>query len=137
MADEATLKIETHIPIPFNKATGTAFEKGAFVTLADNLTVTAASADGYVGGIVHREETADQANATVSVYRGGIFQGTCSAAITVGQTIVMTGTGNKLKAGTVADLGSKSVGIALESTSTDGDTFLFELTPGVGLNALS
>ena len=135
MADEATLKVETNIPISFNKATGTAFEKGVFVTLTDDLTATAASADGYVGGIVHREETAAQANATVSVYRGGIFQGTASAALTVGETLAMTGTGNKLKKTTAADVGSKTVGVALESASGDGQVFLFELKPGVQANA--
>lgn len=137
MANEAVLKIETSQPITFTKATGTAFEKGALVTLADPMTATAASADGYFGGIVATEVTADEASPSVSVYRDGVFKLTCSAAITAGQAVAMTGTGNKVKPATAADVGSKTVGIALESTSTDGDTLFVELKPGVQTNAFS
>lgn len=137
MADEAVLQIETSLPITFTKATGTAFEKGALVTLGDPLTATAASADGYAGGVVHTEVTAAEASPSISIYRGGIFKMTCSAAITAGQTVVMTGSGNKVKASTAADVGSKTLGIALETTTTDGDTLFVELKPGVGVNAFS
>lgn len=137
MADEATLKIETSIPISFNKATATAFEKGAFVDLDDDLTAVAATADGLVGGIVHREETADEANASVAIYRGGIFKGTASAAITAGQSLALTGSGNRLKPSTVSDVGGKTVGIALEAASGAGELFYFELKPGVGVNAFA
>ena len=139
MADEATLQngVETNLPLPMTKATGTAFEQGALVTLADNFTATAASADGYCGGIVQTEVTAAEASPSVSVYRDGIFRGTASAAITVGQTLAMTGGGNKLKPSTAADVGGKTVGIALESASGNGEIFTFELRPGVGVNAFA
>ncbi len=139
MANEATLAngVETHLPLSMTKATGTAFEQGAFVTLTDDFTATAASADGMVGGIVHTEVTAAEASPSVSVYRDGIFRGTASAAIAIGETLAMTGTGNKLKPSTVANVGGKTVGIALEVASGDNQTFLFELRPGVGVNAFA
>jgi len=136
MADEAILRLETRQPISFNKASATAFEKGAFVDLNDDLTAVAATADGHVGGIVAVEEVANQ-HSTVAVYREGFFYGTASAAITIGQTLALTGSGNKLKPSTASDVASKTVGIALEAASGDGEQFLFELKPGVGVNAFA
>ena len=137
MADEHELVVETHIPVNFNKATNLALEQGAIVELADNMTAIVATANDFVGGIVHTEVTATEATASVSIYRGGIFRGTASTAITIGQTLAMTGSGNKLKPSVAGDTGSKTVGIALEVASGDNERFLYELKPGVQVNAFS
>ena len=49
----------------------------------------------------------------------------------------MTGSGNRLKHSVAADTGGKTVGIALEVASGNGSTFLYELSPGVQVNAFS
>ena len=137
MANEHVLVVETHLPVNFNKATNLALEQGAIVELADNMTAIVATNNDFVGGVVHTEVTATEASASVSVYRGGIFRATASAAITIGQTLAMTGTGNKLKPAVAGDTGSKTVGIALEVASGDNEVFLYELSPGVQTNAFS
>ena len=137
MANEHVLVVETHIPVNFNKATNLALEQGEIVELADNMTAITATNNDFVAGVVHTEVTATEASASVSVYRGGIFRATASAAITIGQTLAMTGTGNKLKPSAVGNTGGKTVGIALEVASGDNERFLYELSPGVGVNAFS
>ena len=137
MANEHVLVVETHIPVNFNKATNLALEQGEIVELADNMTAITATNNDFVAGIVHTEVTATEASASVSVYRGGIFRGTASTAITIGQTLAMSGSGNKLKPAVAADVGGKTVGIALEVASGDNEVFLYELSPGVQTNAFS
>ena len=137
MADEMELITETHLPINFTKATGLALEQGEIVELANDMTAITATANDFVAGIVHTEVTATEASASVSLYRGGIFRGTASAAITIGQTLAMTGSGNRLKASVAGDTGSRTVGIALQQASGNGERFLFELSPGVGVNAFA
>ena len=137
MADEHDLVVETHLPITFTKATGLALEQGEIVELADDMTAITATVDDFVGGVVKTEVTAAQASPSVSIFRGGIFRATASAAITSGQTLAMTGSGNRLKPSTVSHVGGKTVGIALEAASGNGSRFLYELSPGVGVNAFS
>ena len=137
MADEHELIVETHIPVNFTKATGLAVEQGAIMELADNMNAIVATNNDFVAGVVHTEVTAAEASASVSIYRGGIFRATASTAITIGQTLAMTGSGNKLKPSVAADTGGKTVGIALEVASGDNETFLYELKPGVQVNAFS
>lgn len=134
MANELVLKVETAAPINCIIA-DTAFEKGTLLTMADPLTVSAASADGYCGGVLANEKIASSGSTSAAVYREGIFLGTSSAAVTAGQALAMTGSGNKLKPATAADTGAKVVGIALETTSGDNETFLFELKIGANNNA--
>ena len=137
MANEHVLVIETALPIAFTKATGLAVEQGQIMELADDMTAIVATADDFVGGVVHTEVTATEASPSVSIYRAGIFRATASTAIAVGQTLAMTGSGNKLKPSAVAHVGGKTVGIALELASGDNQTFLYELSPGVGVNAFA
>ena len=137
MADEHELIIETQLPIPFTKATGLALEKGEIVELADNLTAITATVQDFVGGVVHTEVTAAEASPSVSVYRGGIFRATASATITIGQTLAMTGSGNRLKPSVAADVEGKTVGTALQAAGSNGDKFLYELSPGVQVNAFT
>lgn len=137
MANEATLIVEYSTPVNFICANGTGIEKGALLTMADPMTASAATADGYVAGIAKAEKIANDGITSVSVYRDGIFRLTSSAAITAGQTVAMTGTGNKVKPATAADVGSKTLGIALETTTGDDETLLVELKPGVQTNAFA
>ena len=101
------------------------------------MTAITATVQDFVAGVVHTEVTATEASASVSVYRGGIFRATASEAIAIGQTLAMTGSGNRLKPSVAADVGGKTVGIALEVASGNGSTFLYELSPGVQVNAFS
>ena len=137
MADEHDLIVETHIPVNFTKATGLALEQGEIVELADNMTAITATNNDFVGGVVHTEVTADEASASLSVYRGGIFRATASEAIAFGQTLAMTGSGNRLKPSGTSNPSSKTVGIALETASGNGSRFLYELSPGVQSNAFA
>ena len=137
MADEHELIVETHIPVNFTKATGLAVEQGQIMELTNDMTAIVATAGDFVAGIVHTEVTATEASASVSLYRGGIFRATASTAITIGQTLAMTGSGNKLKPSVAADTGGKTVGIALQQASGDNQEFLYELKPGVQANAFS
>ena len=137
MANEHVLIIETELPITFTKATGLAVEQGQIMELANDMNAIVATVQDFVGGVVHTEVTATEAKASVSIYRGGIFRATASTAITVGQTLAMTGSGNKLKPSVAADTGGKTVGIALQQASGDNQEFLYELKPGVQVNAFS
>lgn len=137
MADEATLMWETELPIPMTCADGTGIEKGTLLKISDPFTVAAHSSDeDYVGGIAAEEKIASDGKTKIAVYRGGIFKVTASGAITAGQTVALSATANKVKVSDSTCVSSKTFGIALE-TAADGDTFLVELRPGVGVNAFA
>ena len=129
MARECSVNVETHVPINFNKSTGTAITKGSILKLTDNMTASASDGDtDIVAGIAQSDALSD--DTSVAVYTGGIFRGYAGAAgVTVGNAIitdVSTGDTNEL---VNADVNSENiVGRALE-TATDGNTFLFELNP--------
>lgn len=132
MADTCTLVIETQPPIPMTCADGTGIEKGAILKLTDDMTAVAASGDGdVVAGIAAAEKIASDGNTKIPVYRGGIFKGTSDGGSTVGDALQTStdGAGEVMTqaAGSAAGTG---LGIAME-TITDGQTFLFELRPGV------
>jgi|TARA_Y100000310_G_scaffold172751_1_gene172877 hypothetical protein len=58
MAGEATVKVETHMPISLTVANGTGIERGALLKLADPATVsgvTTGTVDQVVGGIAAEE----------------------------------------------------------------------------------
>ena len=127
MALEATLVVETELPINFTSAT--AIEKGAILKFVSPMTASTASGDtDIVAGIAQSE--AKSTDTSVSVYRRGIFRGYAGAAgVTAGHSIITdvgTGAANEL---VNSDVNSENiVGVALE-TATDGNTFLFELNP--------
>ena len=131
MVNEHSLLFETQPPIPFTVADGVGIEQGAMLTLSDPFTVasTGANADAICGGIAAEEKIASNGEITIGTYRGGIFRATASAAIAIGNTLAMTGSGNRLKPSVAADVGGKTVGIALEVASGNGSTFLYELKP--------
>ena len=137
MADEMELIVETEIPLSFTKSTSLAVEQGEIMELANDMTAITATVQDFVAGIVHTEVTATEASASVSLYRGRIFRGTASTAITIGQTLAMTGSGNKLKPSVAADVGGKTVGVCIQQASGDNQRFLFELKIGVQANAFS
>ncbi len=133
MAQEAVLVVETELPIPFTVAEGTGIKKGSILQLADQATVSIQSDNNQVvGGIIGREKIAGDGFVKADVYRGGIWRGTASGSITFGDSLGTTAFKNEIisNSETLNLSGSKSLGIALETT-TDGETFLFELRPTV------
>ena len=135
MANEATLIIRTEHPIPMTVADGAGIEKGCLLKLSDPLTAAAHSGDEDVfAGIAASEKIANDGNTKLGVYRGGIFKMTASGSITVGQSVALSGTANKVKAADATCTGGKIVGIALE-TAADGETFLVEVRPAANNNA--
>jgi hypothetical protein len=130
MASEATLIIETELPIPFTCADGTGIEKGAILTMSDPMTAALCTTDGaVVAGIAAEEKIANDGKTKIAVYRGGIFKMLAGTNITVGQAVdthAATGATNEIAAAPAA--GDNILGIALE-TATDGDTLLVELKP--------
>jgi hypothetical protein len=131
MALEATLVIETQLPISVTVADGTNIPKGSILELNDNFTATITNGDtDPVIGIAAEEKIANDGKTQLAVYTRGIFRGFAGAAgVTFGMAIITdTGTGaaNEL---VVADVNSEQiVGRALE-TATDTQSFLFELNP--------
>lgn len=136
MANECVMLTEDQPAYTFIAALATGFEKGAPLTLTSPMTATAASADGFFAGIVKTEKVAN-VGTSVSVYRSGLCKATSSAAITAGQGVAMTGSGNKFKPSTVSDTSSKVAGIALSTTSGDNETFILDIRPGANPAAYS
>lgn len=131
MALESTLVFETSVPIPFTCADGVAIPKGSLLELSDPMTVAITNGDNdAIIGVAAEEKVANDGKTSISVYTSGIFKGYAGAAgVTAGQSIISdTGTGaaNEL---VNSDVNSENiVGRALE-TATDGQTFLYMLSP--------
>jgi hypothetical protein len=135
MANEATLMWETEIPIPFTVADGTGIEKGSLLKLTDPATAIIHSGDeDAIVGIAAEEKIASDGRTKIGVYMGGIFKMTTSAAVTVGTAVAASGTVNKVKAADATCVGSKIVGIALETSGGDAETILVKLCPGMANN---
>ena len=133
MANEATLIFETEQAIPFTVATGTGIEKGALLKLTDPMTAIIHSGDeDAFAGIAKIEHVANKGTA-LAVYRGGIFDLTASAAITIGQAVALSATANKVKPADATCVGAKIVGIALSTASGANDTVRVEVDAG-GVN---
>lgn len=131
MADEAELVIETHLPIPFTKATGTAFEQGEIPKMTTGMVAATSVADSEIpAGVVKTEVTAAEASPSVSIFRGGIFRGTAGVAgVTCGEAIQIDTATSSINRLVDADVNSEQiVGTCLE-TATSGNQFLFELNP--------
>ena len=131
MADEHDLVIETHIPIPFTKATGDAFEQGAILKGTDPMTAVVGSADGDpCAGVVHTEVTAAEAAPTVSIYRGGIFRATAGVAgVTAYEAIQMDASTSPVNRLVDADVNSEQIVGTCLQTAASGARFLYELLP--------
>ena len=129
MANEAVLKIETHIPINFTCSTTVTIEKGAIVKLTDPM--TAVLSDGIndlVAGIVQSEKlSADTTQNSVAVFRGGFFRVSCSGTCNVGKGVI-TATGGLNKVQEAVANQENILGIMME-TGTDGQNKIMELRP--------
>ena len=131
MANEATLIVETDVPVMMTCANGTGIEKGTLLTLSDPNTAAAASADGApVAGIAAEEKIASDGKTKIAVYRGGQFKVKASGSITAGDPLAIALTNYVYKAATNEE---DIFGTALE-TASDEETFLAELKPfGISL----
>ena len=128
MANEAVLKIETHIPINYTCSTTVTIEKGAIVKNTTPMTaVLSNGANDIVAGIVQSEKLgADTTQDSVSVFRGGVFRVKCSGGINAGESVVTHGNENVVR---VAATNEENIlGVMLEN-ATEGQTKLMELRP--------
>lgn len=135
MANEHVLLVETDIPISFTVADGTGIEKGTLLKFSDPDTAAAATADTDIAGVAAYEKVANSGKTKLAVYRSGQFKATAAGSITAGNALAASGS-NLLKVATAADVGGKTVGIALE-TASDGETFKYDLKPGCNNTAYS
>lgn len=130
MADECTLLVETHPPVPMTVSNTTGIEKGAILKLTDpNTAALADGDDDIIAGIAAEEKIASDGKTTLAVYRRGIFKGLAGGAITIGcalGTYASTGATNELHA--LGAAGDNMLGESME-TADDGHTFRFELKP--------
>jgi len=129
MAQEATLIIETELPIAMTCADGTGIERGTILKLADPFTVSKAVAlNDIPAGIAAGEKIASDGKTKIDVYRGGIFKVTASGTVTVGVPVVIAtnAAGNDVQSAAVN--AEQILGVPLE-TASDGETFLMELRP--------
>lgn len=127
MANEATLMIETHLPIPFTVSNAVGIERGTILTMTDPMTAAAQSAkEDIVAGIAAGEKIASDGRESLAVYRRGIFKVLTSGTITVGDALITAAAANTVE---TAGVDAEDIfGISLES-STTGHTILVELGP--------
>lgn len=129
MANEATLMIETDLPIPMTCANGTGIEKGTVLKLSDPYTVAACSADNDVFmGVAAEEKIANDGKTKIAVYTRGIFKMVIEAgnSTTVGQDCVIKGTNTIGGYTTLDDEKGYVVGKALE-TGAAGESVLVQV----------
>ena len=128
MANEAVLKVETHLPVNFTCSTLVTIEKGAICKMTDPMTaVLSDSANQLVAGIVQSEKlAADTTQTSVALYRGGIFRVTCSGSCDVGEPVVTGATANYVRQAAADE--ENIIGIMLEA-GTEGQSKLMELKP--------
>lgn len=125
MANEATLVMETMLPIMFTCSDSTGIEKGTLLKLSDPMTVAATSADNDIfAGVAANEKIANDGNTKIAVYRQGVFKMTDSGSgITVGTDVVVKGANTIGTYTTLDDEKGYKVGQALE-TCTASETLL-------------
>jgi len=132
MALEATLLIETELPIPFTCADGAGIEKGALLVLSDPMTVATATAAAnlIIAGIAAEEKIASDGKTTLAVYRRGIFKMTAGGGITVGDPLeTSAGAVNEVIKSTPSASGTQNIiGVSFE-TAADTNTLIVELNP--------
>ena len=129
MANEATLWMETDLPIPFTVADGAGIEKGTVLKMTDPMTAAAATADNDVfAGIAAEEKIASDGKTKIGVYRGGIFRMIIEAGNTtvVGNDCTIKGTNTIGTYTTLDDEKGYVVGQALE-TGAAGESVLVQL----------
>jgi hypothetical protein len=134
MANEATLIIQTGIPIPFTVADGAGIEKGSVLKMTDPMTAAQTAAVGDIAaGIAAAEKIANDGVTKLAVWREGIFKVTISGNVAVGDPLT---TSDSVVANSFEKAATNEEdlwGTALE-TGTDGQTILMELKPfGISL----
>lgn len=133
MANEATLIVETSVPVNMTVANATGIEKGAILKLTDpNTAIITSAMNDPVAGIAAVEKIASDGVTSLAVYQRGRFKVTLSGSCTAGDSLMTDATANKVVAIT-AQLrnlasGSNVIGRALETGAT-GETILMELNP--------
>ena len=128
MADEAVLKIETHIPINFTCSTDVTIEKGAIVKMVNPMRAELSDGDNdIVAGIVQSEKlAAETTQNSVSVFRGSVHRVTVSADVSAGDPVKTSLVANRVARARIND--ENIIGIMLED-GTNGQTKLMELRP--------
>jgi hypothetical protein len=126
MANEATLMVETHLPIAFTCADGAGIEKGTLLKLSDPFTVAATSAynDVFIG-IAAEEKINGDGKTKIGVYTDGIFKLVIAGGntTTVGENCVIKGANTIGGYTTLDDEKGYVVGKALE-TGAAGESVL-------------
>ena len=129
MANEWTLVFETELPIPFTVSDSVAVEKGTLMQLSDPFTASAATAAGQmIAGISAEEKIANDGKTKLGVYRAGIFKGTASGAILIGQACAANTNNTVIVAGITVS-GSAVVGHSFETAALN-ETFLMDMHIG-------
>ena len=128
MANEAVLKIETHIPINYTASTLVTIEKGAICKNTNPM--TAVLSDGkndVVAGIVQSEKlAAETSQNSVAIFRGGVFRVNLCGSVATGDPVV---TGNRTNSVAKALTNDENIiGYMLED-GTDNQNKLMELRP--------
>ena len=128
MANEAVLKIETHIPINYTCSTLVTIEKGAIVKLTTPMTAVLSDGNNdIVAGIVQSEKlAAETTQDSVAVYRGGVFRVTVSGSVSAGEAVVTHGNANVV---VLATTGQENILGTMLEDGTEGQTKLMELHP--------
>lgn len=126
MANEWTLKCETHPAINFNSST--AIEKGTVCKMTDNMTAVISDGDNdIVAGVAQSE--ALSTDSSVSLFRGGVFECTLNGTCSTGDPLVTdSSTGGSNKVALAATNEEHIIGIALQD-GTDEERILVELRP--------
>jgi len=89
---QAVLIYELSKAVPFTVADGASIEKGDFLQLSDNMTVSLTSAaDQKVIGIASEEKVANDGKTKIGVYLSGIFRVEAGDTCTVGYEAVLYG----------------------------------------------
>ena len=128
MALEAELYYELELPIPMTCADGAGIEKGAFLEINDDATVTTSNGDSdKVVGIAANEKIANDGVVKIGVYLRGIFIGFAGAdGVTVGRAIRMD-SGAAPNELSIASANEEGIVGTAWATATDGQKFKFLL----------
>lgn len=135
MANEATLLIQTDIPIPYTCADGTGIEKGAVLKLSNPRTVALSSVVYEpIAGVLAAEKIASNGVTQVGVFKRGRFKMKLSGSCTAGHPVASASDANFPNyvcdgMGVAAVSGSAVMGI-FEETGTTGDTVMVYLNCG-------
>lgn len=136
MANEATLLVQTELPIQMVCANATGIAKGCLLKLSDeNLVAAHAGDEDVFGGIAAEEKIANDGKTKIAVYRGGIFLMYTSAGVTAGQVVALSATANKVKTSDATCVGGKTVGITFATAAGADEKVSVEVRPGAAPNA--